>query len=450
VISPAIFPGFWEYPLLLLACYCLVLVSVVLDFMRRRNEESAPLRRRLASGLAWCVFGALVLAMTIIYLDPKQWPWFEGDDVEDTKLLDFIRGSRYVLLAMSLIVILAVNGLRFKLSTIRKRWNSPLFLARCALLLIGCAGIVPLAGILGWHLIEDREKVIDQTRNFYGILKIEESLPGSVAHELTLLHGRINHGFQFQDEDFRSWPTSYFGPRSGIGLVLRYHPDRLSKKRQFRIGVIGLGAGTLAAYGNADALPVGSIGPWMAPKRRDPGDYIAFYEINPLVEKWSRKYFSYLSDAEARGAEVVEFPGDARLVMERQIARGDSQELDVLAIDAFSGDAIPIHLLTDECMKVYLSHLEEDGILAFHITNRYLDLEPVIRGLARANGLEAVFISNEKNRRRGGSLSRWVLVTRNRRFLETRTVKERAAGSPDTIQLWTDDFSSLLSVLRSD
>ncbi len=450
VVSPAIFPGFWEYPLLLLASYCLVLVAVAMDFVKRKNDEPAAFRRRLASGLGWCVFGALVLVMTILFFDPGRWPWLKGYEVANSKLLTLIRGGGYAVLAISLIVILAVNGRRFTPGAVRARWSSPRFFARCALLLIGCVGIVPLAGMLGWQLIEDHERVIAQERNFYGVLKIVEYSPGSVRHNLTLRHGRIRHGYQLQDVDFRAWPTTYFGPQSGIGLALRFHPDRFGRNRQFRIGVIGLGVGTIAAYANADALPFGSIGPWIAPKRRDPGDYIAFYEINPMVEKWSREYFSYQSDAEARGAEVVEFSGDARLIMERQLARGESQELDVLAIDAFSGDAIPVHLLTNECMKIYLSHVRASGILAFHITNRYLDLEPVVRGLAEANGLEAVLVENEKEMRRGVTHSDWVLVTRNRRFLEAKALKDCKAGSQSTTLLWTDDFSSLLSVLKSD
>jgi len=216
--------------------------------------------------------------------------------------------------------------------------------------------------------------------------------------------------------------------------------------------VVGLGAGTLAAYvnqaSNSDQSP-------------SSGDSICFYEINPDVVAYAESYFSFLQDARDRGAHVDVQLGDARIVMEQQLRRGEIQGFDVLAIDAFSGDVIPMHLLSKECFELYWSHLKSDGILAVHISNKYLDLLPVVAGAAELCGAGVCLVKHDGIVRHstaptdGVSTSRrdeeswWALVTHNAVFLDSDPVQQvRDMESQNRSSLlWTDDFSSLLGVL---
>jgi spermidine synthase len=203
--------------------------------------------------------------------------------------------------------------------------------------------------------------------------------------------------------------TAYYRPVSGIGRLLMS-----LRSRPIRMGAVGLGAGTLAAAGK-------------------PGDVIRFYEIDPDVERVAREHFSFISGSPANVEVVL---GDARLSMERE----SSQNYDVLALDAFSGDGIPFHLMTREVMETYLRHVKPDGVLAFHISNRHLDLAPIVGGLAHHYGLHTVFIRDND--------ATWALTAREQRSLEG----VRRFASPDvvptTTRLWTDDFASLLPILR--
>ena len=193
-------------------------------------------------------------------------------------------------------------------------------------------------------------------RNFYGGLQVRDAALNSQDSVRRLKHGTINHGEEYLSPARRDWPTTYYGPRAGAGLAIR---DK-QKLGPVRVGVIGLGVGTIAAYGRA-------------------GDYFRFYEINPLVEQLARGEFRFLCDSKARTDITL---GDARLSLERQ----EPQNFDVLVVDAFSSDSIPVHLLTREAMELYFHHLKADGTLAFHISNRYLDLQPVLREEAKASG----------------------------------------------------------------
>ena len=290
---------------------------------------------------------------------------------------------------------------------------------------------------LGWLLNEDIERaranVITMERNFYGVLRVLEALPDDPAQRrIELVHGAILHGFQYRAPERSGWPTTYYGPESGVSIALDHHPARSEPAGHLRIGVVGLGTGTIAASAGG-------------------GDYLRFYEINPTVVKLSGEYFTFLGDAVARGADVDVFLGDARIVMERQRERGELQRFDVLAIDAFNSDAIPVHLLTEEAFDIYLDHLEPDGILAVHVTNRHLDLTPVVRKLAEVNGMEARLFRDESDDSRGISRADWVLVTGNRSFLDADGVASAGMPWPDDAPrplLWTDDYSNLLRVLR--
>jgi hypothetical protein len=280
------------------------------------------------------------------------------------------------------------------------------------------------------------QNTVETARNFFGVLRVLDLYrdnPG--RHRLTLMHGRIEHGFQFQDPEKRYWPTSYFGPDSGVGVAICFHPTRLGNGRRrgpLRIGVVGLGTGTLASYGTE-------------------GDYFRFYEINPDVIRLSDRYFTYRRDSPARIDVVV---GDARISLERERQFQEPQGFDILAVDAFSSDAIPVHLLTRECLQTYLYHLSPDGILAMHISNRYFDLSPVVRYMASlepARGMEALWVDARENEVQGTDSTDWILLTANRLFLADAEVRKYVTPWKDPILqplVWTDDYSNLFSLLR--
>jgi hypothetical protein len=282
-------------------------------------------------------------------------------------------------------------------------------------------------------LMQAREPTIEAARNFYGVLSVTESDandPEWRAYELR--HGGIIHGYQFREESKRRVPTAYYGRQSGIGLVLQYHPKRRAlepQARSLRVGAVGLGIGTIAAYGQ-------------------PGDYYRFYEINPEVYCLATgRYFTYLKDTPARVDVIL---GDARLSMERELEQGNPQQFDVLVLDAFAGDAIPVHLLTEEAFQIYLRHLRRpDGVLAIHISNRYLNLPPVIWRAARHFGWQAAWVHAPREGRIG-SPSDWMLVAENRTVLDvpeiSAAITARQPAGP-AVRLWTDDYSNLFQVL---
>ena len=234
--------------------------------------------------------------------------------------------------------------------------------------------------------------------------------------------------------NFASTPTTYYAQNSGVGLALQYccfeAGAEIRTPRRKNVGIIGLGAGTLAAYGNS-------------------GDQFTFYEINPGVEPIARNLFTYIRDS---AAQVKVLEGDARITLENQ----PSQQYDVLVVDAFSGDAIPLHLLTREAIALYCRHLAPGGVLAFHVSNQYLDLAPEVALLAASQGLRAVSVQSLPNEQKGAFASSWILVTNNLAFLDQPEIAKVAkpivrrtrSSSSARVRLWTDDFSSLLPILR--
>lgn len=300
--------------------------------------------------------------------------------------------------------------------------------------------MIGLTSLLLYQLGTEKEELLIKSRNFYGVVQILEGNVGnSRTHKYKMYHGNIHHGFQYLHPDKRTWKTSYYGKNSGIGLANRYHPSRRNSNEPFRIGVIGLGTGTLCVWANDPD--------YMLFRRDRPSDAVHFYEIDPQVVGLAESYFSYLKDARNRGVDVELSLGDARLVMERQLSEGKAQAFDLLVIDAFSGDSIPMHLLTKECFEVYQKHLKSDGIVAFHISSRYLNLRPVIQALANQFDYELLYIKNKKDDR-GGSSSRWALLTKNHSFSQLPKVIKAHHEDPNVVPvLWTDDYSSLLDVL---
>jgi hypothetical protein len=256
------------------------------------------------------------------------------------------------------------------------------------------------------------------TRSFYGSLRVVESIRGG-GQTRTLYHGIVQHGAQYLDPAKRATPTTYFGPESGAGLVLRFCCEGPK-----RVGVIGLGAGTLAAYGKS-------------------GDAFEFYEINPQVIELAKSYFTFLPDSKAAISIVT---GDARLSLEREAG----PLYDVFIADAFSGDAIPVHLLTKEAFDLYLRHLKPSGILAVHVSNSYLDLAPVVAQLASVHGLESRLVHSPKDDAHLYSQADWIVMTRDAAFFarpEIANATKLIAERPG-LRLWTDDYNNLLQVLR--
>jgi SAM-dependent methyltransferase len=279
-----------------------------------------------------------------------------------------------------------------------------------------------LVAMIPQHL--NRSNVLVARRNFYGVLSVAE-YGGADSDDLrrNLYNGRILHGVQFRQPNKRRTPTTYYTPESGVGLAL----VNMAVAGPLRVATVGLGTGTIAAYGQR-------------------GDYYCFYEINPDVEEISEQFFTYLADCPA----TVEVRlGDARLSMEQQQS---PQGYDVIALDAFSGDAIPAHLLTVEAFAVYLRHLKPTGVIAVHTSNRHLKLEPIVALIARHYAMQAVGVHVEDAEGVGDSASEWLLVTNNEDFLHTRAIVEGSSplDPPDPgIRVWTDQYSNLFQILTA-
>jgi spermidine synthase len=260
-------------------------------------------------------------------------------------------------------------------------------------------------------------------RNFYGLVRVRQW--GGSAY--SMVHGITLHGLQFTDD--RSRPTAYFMEESGIGLLLRDHPMR---GNGLHVGVLGLGVGTLAAYG-------------------EEGDRYRFYEINPAVIRLAEGqggYFTYLSDSRAN---VSVIPGDARLSMERELAAGEPQGFDVLILDAFSSDSVPVHLVTREAFALYLQHLRPDGVIAANITNHHIDFQPLFWRLAQEYGLAIVRVERFSGLAEGEYGSHWVFLARDSALFDTPVFGPRAKdfdGYSTSVRLWTDDYSNLFQLLK--
>jgi len=279
-------------------------------------------------------------------------------------------------------------------------------------------------GWFGWQYMQFvSADTLMMSRNFHGTLRIKQTEAGEYQVR-RLLHGVILHGEQFTSPDKRKTPGTYYSATSGIGLALQH---LRAPGTGMRVGVIGLGTGTLAAYGKA-------------------GDVYRIYELDPEVAQVARTWFHYLSDTAARSEIVL---GDARLSMERELAQGRPQAYDVIAIDAFSSDSIPVHLITREALAVYARHLKSDGVIAFHVSNRFLDLPPVVRSLADDAGFRAARISDQPANILGASGSDWVLLTRNRDFLELPALaRSEDIPAQAGLRIWTDQFNNLFQILK--
>jgi hypothetical protein len=366
----------------------------------------------LARGIAAGAIGATLL---VPMLQVNAWPGPVAWALTAAKQVRWFFGEYWQWLVPALVIIIVClrDGWRLGAGEWRRRQAAaPLLLS----VLLGVIFII--------QSVDDQRSVRAAIRNFYGTLKVRQYHADEPAWRFNLLaHGETSHGVQFTDSPRAELATSYYSAGSGVGRVFDLLPGRR------HAGLVGLGAGTLAAYGR-------------------PGDTLRFYDINPAVEPIAREHFSYLGRSTA---DVKVILGDARLVLEDELARQGSQQFDLLVLDAFSSDAIPVHLLTREAMAVYLAHLKQDGVIAVHISNRHLKLGPVVEGLARHYGLESATIADDPpNEDWWLYPTTWVLLTRNRALLEERdisTVTEARDESAAIVE-WTDDHASLFGILK--
>ncbi|HEY4998458.1 MAG TPA: fused MFS/spermidine synthase, partial [Usitatibacter sp.] len=275
-------------------------------------------------------------------------------------------------------------------------------------------------GAFIWHVRGFTEDTVYIERNYYGVLRVKENtsrVDDKETRYRSLVHGSILHGEQWLSEKYRRSATTYYKTTSGIGRTLIAFEGK-----PIRVGVIGLGAGTIAVYGDAD-------------------DVYRFYDINPAVVGVAKKWFTFLADSPAKIEIVL---GDARLSLEREAP----QNYDVLAVDAFSGDSIPVHLITVEAFTQYLRHLKPDGVIAFHVSNRFLDLKPVLLAIAEKQKLEYAYL--HESGEDGGTTSDWVILTRNKSFILKPSIVEATepvAPRPDW-RLWTDSYNNIVQVFR--
>ncbi|MGC1906066.1 MAG: hypothetical protein WA715_19765 [Candidatus Acidiferrum sp.] len=391
LMAPNLFLGFWEFHIGLIGCGLLLFAAFVAGDPRGRSEP-----------MLWRA--ALLIQVTFLI----------------TNLPNIVPSlARWSILSRPEVVGLpmAAIGLIWWV-LIRNTPSSETPASRFPWQPATAVGLTAIFGILVFGYVRVRaSQILFQERNFYGI----KSVINEEEH-IGLLSGSTLHGRQFKNPAARDIPLTYYRTESGIGLLLRNYPRTGSGN--LRVGVIGMGAGTLAIYG-----------------RR--GDYYRFYEIDPAMIDLSAgtpPYFTFVHDSQAKIDAVL---GDARISLERELKRGQKEQFDVLVVDAFSSDSIPVHLLTDEALEVYLEHLRSGGsVIAFHITNHFLDLAPVLAALAESHGLTARQVRNEG--------STWVLLAADPQILQLPGLMDKStplilARKP---VLWTDGYSNLFQVVR--
>lgn len=288
-------------------------------------------------------------------------------------------------------------------------------------LALACGALTLLMAWVAFK-IQTRDNILAM-RNFYGASRVSENRLDSGDVVRTLHNGAIMHGTQVLAPERRRMPTTYYGENSGVGLAMAHLAAAGTPRR---IGVIGLGTGTLAAYGRQ-------------------GELLRFYEINPHSREIAERDFTFLKDSAARHEVVM---GDARLSLQAELARGEAGGYDLLVIDAFSGDSIPVHLITKEAMAIYRRHLRPGGIIAFHVSNLFLRLEPVVQLLAQDAGMQAVHV---RNQRQGAEAeAAWVLLSTDPGLAADPRLQERATpiAPISGLTLWTDASNNLLQILR--
>ena len=398
LIAPRIFSGFWEFHFGLVGCVLLGIYAI------SRDHQSWWYRNKPYLG------GVILLGLFV--MPEFLWRYARLADIQDT----MYRWHYYPLLMLLAVWVGFVTLRNWKRQPAYREFNS----SQLAVVAV----VLALAGSLYEQVQFDKLREIRRDRNFYAALMIRRA----TLHTLELRHGQTSHGFQSSDQPTE--PTSYYARHRGIGLFMEGKTACLPPC-PIRYGIIGMGVGTLAAYGRS-------------------GDTFRFYELNPQIIGYStgqNPYFTYIRDTPAK-IEIV--PGDARLSLEREFSETGSQSFDVLFVDAFSSDSIPLHLLTQEALRIYLENLRgPDSVLIFHISNRMLDLSQVVATLAASNHLAAVRL----HKPHGADLadkSDWILLSRSPGALASDKFQGHldSMPAPDSAMLWTDNFSNLFRVLR--
>lgn len=396
LVAPYIFPNLWEFPLGIIA------TAILLGLGLRRDPKSWWYRR-----LRWM---PLALFAGILLMIPPASKALGVTTLEPPPLT-------YILFAGTMALAAAVVHVSDRRAPKASSYTVTRASALATVLLLACGFI--------WEARLRLRESVARERNFYGVLAvIRDSSP--FGDFLFLRDRMVDHGMQFVNPQLARMAVGYYGPQSGINVLLRGLPPT-----PVRVGVVGLGTGNLAVFSR-------------------PGDVFRFYEINPAVLQYAHgqdAYFTYLRDAPGT-IEIA--PGDARLTLEREAEHGERQQFDVLVLDAFSGDAIPIHLLTREAFWVYLQHLRSaDSVLAVHITNRSLDLSPVLAGIAADLNLTAIRVYRPWQQT-FSSQTDWVLLSRGPSPFLTRDVLAAAKPLDNVARalVWTDDYSNLLHVAK--
>ncbi|MFC5455890.1 spermidine synthase [Prosthecobacter fluviatilis] len=399
--APHVFTTFAEWPVSLImaaAMACFILLRSVLKVRRVGEWVLAILIAFCVGWLAWELHDSGILTWEYIRQRMKQ------QNAPPEAAVYGALGATVLCLAVILFRI------------VRRGFMRP------ALVSITLLGLVfTLVLLLMSDLGFKRDEKLERVRNFYGMLSVTEDYDDSGMKSLELTNGGIIHGMQNLSPGLREEPTSYYGHSTGIGKAL----DSLKDRPGARIGVVGMGAGTVSCYAKS-------------------GQTIRFYDINPDVVRIAKKHFFYLSDAEKRGAKVEIVISDARLALERE----PSQQFDVLLLDAFSGDSVPVHLLTREAFDIYDRHMKPDGIIAVHITNTYLILAPVIEKIAAVTGFKTTRIATDADG--DDDSTDYILVTRNEAFL-TATPPDLLGDETELkhdVRLWTDRYHNLLRILN--
>ena len=400
IVAPALLQEFHEFEIGLVA---LAVAFAALCFVRRSQALA---------------LGAIIGALAATFAIPGLLASFESGLGFWTEFVLFFQVQKWTVI-FGIVGVLCCS-FDFSIGRFAKEWRWPLGLP-----------VVLLAGILSHVLFQHATRaetatVLAASRNFYGTLKVyDHSVDEPDQHYRLLMHGATTHGLQFTAPDRAMLPSTYYGPTSGVGLAVKH----LDRPAGMKVGIVGLGTGTIAAYGRA-------------------GDTYRFYEINPAVERLARAPFTYLAQTPAKVDVIM---GDARLELEHELDRQEPQNFDLLALDAFSSDAIPVHLLTAEALALYLRHLKPDGVIAIHISNRYLDLQPVVERLAAHHGLAVACISDDPVDDWWQYSTTWMLLTKNLSFLaqsEIMGVTESPKPAAKTAPLWTDDQANLYSILK--
>ena len=329
------------------------------------------------------------------------------------------------LLAIAVIVTCLLGNELFRKSSLSRVKKSALVITWVPL-------IFSMIFFLDNHIQDETNATLVSKRGFCGVLRVYESNVGKPGHRRDLYHGRIKHGQQFvATEETRAELSAYYMANSGVAILSHFHPKHLPFSLEpMKIGVVGLGIGTLATLGKE-------------------GDTVKFYEINPDVESLARSHFYYLSDSRAETSVALR---DASTSLETELATSGSQGFDILVIDAFSGDSIPLHLLTVEAFQLYLKHLNSGGALAIHITNIHLDLSDPVRTVANELNLHAIWIERDAVDP-GEYYSSWILLSPTAETLDLiastglSTAWEKETPRPI---LWSDDYSNLFRVIKWD